>query len=446
MSVIQYILDLGASVMIPIMILLIGIILGQRPGKAFRSGLTVGIGFVGINLVIGLLTNNLGPAAQAMVKHLGLHLSIIDVGWPATAAIAFGSTVGSLAIPIGLIVNIAMLLLGLTKTLDIDLWNYWHIAFTGALVAVMTGNFLLAVLTSAVHMIVLLSLADRTARWVETYYQYPNISFPHGTSAPYYLIGAPLNALFDRIPFINRIQWNPQFLQSKLGVFGESTVLGLIIGLIIGVLAGYSLKQTLQLAVNLAAVLLLLPRTVSILMEGLLPVSEAAGKFIRDRFPGRSVYIGMDSAIAVGDPANIASSLLLVPVTLLLAMAIPGNRVLPFGDLATIPFIVALLVPIFRGNVFRTVLGGAVAIAIGLPIATWVSPLMTKAARQVGFQFPADTTAISSLVDGANPLTLVILLIAKAGWVGMAVFGLIALSAAWWFGRSEGKGVARDHA
>jgi mannitol/fructose-specific phosphotransferase system IIA component (Ntr-type) len=37
--------------------------------KVYPTGLTVGIGFIGINLVIGLLGNSLGPAAQAMVEN-----------------------------------------------------------------------------------------------------------------------------------------------------------------------------------------------------------------------------------------------------------------------------------------------------------------------------------------------------------------------------------------
>lgn len=55
MSVLQYILDLGSSVVMPLIITILGLILGQKFSKAFRSGMTIGIGFIGINLVIGLM-------------------------------------------------------------------------------------------------------------------------------------------------------------------------------------------------------------------------------------------------------------------------------------------------------------------------------------------------------------------------------------------------------
>ncbi|MBY1573589.1 PTS galactitol transporter subunit IIC, partial [Clostridioides difficile] len=135
MEILNFIVGLGAQVMMPIIICIFGLILGTKLGKSLRAGLTVGVGFIGLNTIIALLTDNLGPATQQMVKNLGLSLSIIDVGWPAASAIAFASTVGALIIPIGLVVNIVMLITNTTQTVDVDIWDYWHFAFTGALVA-----------------------------------------------------------------------------------------------------------------------------------------------------------------------------------------------------------------------------------------------------------------------------------------------------------------------
>ncbi|MBO8503597.1 hypothetical protein GNQ68_35810, partial [Pseudomonas aeruginosa] len=98
-------LDLGATVILPVVIFLLGLFFRQKIGAAFRSGLTIGVAFVGIFLVIDLLVKNLGPAAQAMVKNLGVSLNVIDVGWPATSSIAWASSVAAFIIPLGIIVN-----------------------------------------------------------------------------------------------------------------------------------------------------------------------------------------------------------------------------------------------------------------------------------------------------------------------------------------------------
>ncbi|TYP56768.1 PTS galactitol transporter subunit IIC [Thermosediminibacter litoriperuensis] len=409
MSIIKFILDLGAVVMLPVIIFILGLILGEKPGKSFRAGITIGIGFIGINLVIGLLVNNLGPAAKAMVENMGVKLDVVDVGWPAAAAIAFASKVGAFVIPIGLLVNIIMLATKTTKTVNVDLWNYWHFAFTGALVTAATGSLPLGMLAAAINAAIVLKLGDWTAPMVQDFYGLPGISLPHGFSAAYVPIAIPLNKLIDKIPVINKIEADPEHISKKFGVFGEPVVMGLVLGIILGLLAKYDAKATLNLGMSMAGVMFLMPRMVRILMEGLIPVSEAAKTFMQKRFAGKEFYIGLDSAVAIGHPAAIATALILVPITIFLALIIPGNRVLPFGDLATIPFMVAMVAPIARGNVFRSVIIGAIVIAVGLLIATNVSPLHTQAAIDAAFKFPEGASNISSICDGANPLTWVLL-------------------------------------
>ncbi|MYL60639.1 PTS galactitol transporter subunit IIC, partial [Virgibacillus halodenitrificans] len=365
-----------------------------------QAGLTVGIGFVGLNLILELLTSSLGPAAKSMVEYLGFDLRTIDVGWPAAAAISYGTTLGSLAIPIGIGINILLLLFGLTKTLNVDIWNYWHFAFTGSLVYAITNNFAFGLLTIAVHVMVIFLLGDLLASDIQSYYGFKQITFPHAASAPSYFLAKPLNYVFDRIPWFNKLEANHETIQKRFGLLGDSLILGVLLGIVIGVLAGYNLQETLQLSIQTGAVLVLMPKMVALLMEGLTPVSEAAGEMMKKRFPNRELFIGMDSAISVGHPAVLSASLLMVPITLLLAVILPGNTVLPFGDLATIPFLICLMVPVFKGNIIRTVIAATIYISAGLYIATWVSPLFTEMANNAGFD-AGDNSSISALVDGA---------------------------------------------
>ena len=92
-NIFNVILDAGAVVMLPIIITIVGLIFQVKLSKAFRSGLTIGIGFAGINLVINMLKSNLGPAAQAMVENFGIKLDILDVGWGAIAAVTWSSPI-----------------------------------------------------------------------------------------------------------------------------------------------------------------------------------------------------------------------------------------------------------------------------------------------------------------------------------------------------------------
>ena len=46
-QVFAYIIQLGASVMMPILFTIIGLCIGMKFGKSLKSGLYVGVGFVG---------------------------------------------------------------------------------------------------------------------------------------------------------------------------------------------------------------------------------------------------------------------------------------------------------------------------------------------------------------------------------------------------------------
>jgi len=164
-SIFDFLTGLGSPVMLPIIIFILGLILGQKVSRAFIASITVGVGFVGLGLVINLLFAALGPATDAMMKATGLHLSALDVGWGVAAAIAFGTAVGSLVFIVALGVNLVMLIFNWTKTLNVDMWNYWHYAFTGSLVYLVSGhNLLLGVIAAAIHAVVALLIADWTAK------------------------------------------------------------------------------------------------------------------------------------------------------------------------------------------------------------------------------------------------------------------------------------------
>lgn len=429
--------SLGATVVLPIIIFFVAWILGAKPGRAFRAGVTIGVAFVGINLVIGVMWGTLTGVGQAMVANWNITRDVIDVGWPSAAAIAFGTRVGLWVIPVALLVNVVMLVLRWTKTLNIDIWNFWHFAYIGSLVAVISGNVGYGLLASAIAAALALFLADWTAPAVQSFYNLPGISIPHLTTAPGVPFAIVTNWIIDRIPGLRDWEADPDTIQKRFGTFGDPVILGLIIGLILGLLAYYNAGSTqdvlvavLQVAINLAAVMLLLPRMVQILMEGLIPVSEAARDFMHKRASGREIFIGLDSAILIGHPAAISASLVLVPIAILLSIILPGNRVLLFADLAIIPFVVAMFAPLMRGNIVRMIIAGTLELLVGFYIATGLAPVFTQAAGEAGFTMPEGASLITSIGDGFLwPQWLFAALTQMAGIVGLViVLALLAVA------------------
>jgi len=443
---ISWLQGLGASVMLPIVIFILALILGAKAGKAFRAALIVGVAFIGINLVLGVMGTYLGGATQAMVTRLGTQLDTVDVGWPAAAAIAFGGTVGVWIIPLCLVVNIVMLLVRGTKTLNVDIWNFWHFAFTGSMVYAITNDLVLSLGAAALNAALVLWMADWTAPGIQALYNLPGISIPHGFSIAYVPFAIFFNWIIEKIPGLNKLEADPETIQKRFGVIGEPLVMGTVLGFIIGCFAylgdatvgpfSAQLAKILVLSINLGAVMLLLPRMVAVLMEGMIPVSQAAGEFMQKRFKGGEFYIGLDSAVLVGHPSAIAAGLILAPLTIVIAIglsAIGLNRILPFTDLAVLPFLVTMINPVTRGNIVRGLITGVFTIALGLIVGTSMIPQFTAAAADANFAFPEGASYLSSICDGSNPLTWLLLKLTTvfnnpvANYIGLAV-GFVVLA------------------
>ena len=123
-AVFSYIIGLGAAVMMPIIFTILGVCIGIKFSKALKSGLYVGVGFVGLGVITGLLTSALGPALQSVSDIYDLKLQVFDMGWPAAASVAYNTLVGSFIIPVCLAINLVLLGLGCTKTVNIDLSRF----------------------------------------------------------------------------------------------------------------------------------------------------------------------------------------------------------------------------------------------------------------------------------------------------------------------------------
>ena len=356
MQVIQYIVDLGPSVMIPIIIFILGIFLRQGVGRSLRAGISIGIGFVGINLVISLLTDNLGKAAEAMAKNFNLGLSVVDVGWPGTSPMAWASAMGLIAIPIAIAVNVIMLLTRMTKVVNMGIF------------------------------------------------------------------AKPIDDLIEAIPGLNKITITSKTVEEKFGVLGQPSIIGAILGIIIGLLAKFPIGKSLQLGIQMAAVMVLMPVVVKFIMEGLIPISQGAKVIMDKHFKGGLFTIGMDPALLLGNSDVIAAGLLFVPITLLIAILVPGNKVLPFGDLATIGFFIAIATGVHKGNIFRTLISGSVIMFITIWISNQMYPLEVALGHATNLL--AKGKEVSSLDQAGSPITYLL----TKGFTGQVGIGFIVIA------------------
>ena len=218
-QVFGYIIALGASVMMPIIFTIIGMCIGMKFGKALKSGLFVGVGFVGLGVVTALLTTNFNSPLKAISDLYHLQLNVFDMGWPAAAAVAYNTAVGALIIPICLGVNFLMLITKTTRTVNIDLWNYWHFAFIGAVAYFVTGqNLAWGYFAAIICYIITLVCADLTAEKFQKFYDLDGISIPQPFCQSFTPFAILINKALDKIPGFSKLEIDAEGMKKKFGV------------------------------------------------------------------------------------------------------------------------------------------------------------------------------------------------------------------------------------
>jgi Phosphotransferase system, galactitol-specific IIC component len=199
-----------AYVMLPIIIFCLALAVRLSLKKSLITAIELAVGFAGVFIAFDFFVANIKPAVEQLTIVRGLDFPILDVGWPPLAAITWASPLAAISIPLVIVLNLVMIATGLTRAIYIDVWNYWHFAFLGALVMNASGSMLLGLTATACLAIYCFKLTEWTAPDVERELGIKGVS-----ASPVSVNGiVPYTALFDwlieRIPVINKINFNPE--------------------------------------------------------------------------------------------------------------------------------------------------------------------------------------------------------------------------------------------
>ena len=432
MDIIAYIVNLGSYIFVPILMCVIGLLFGLKPSKAIKAGATVGIGLVGVSIVSTLTSGSLGPVINEVIDKLNLNLISIDVGGSPAAAVGFGGLIAATLIVTVIAVNIILVALKLTNTVNVDIYNFWYFAITAGFVNLLTGSFWLGILAGVTHAILGLKVADIMAHRTQEIIGIEAISIPHGfaaASAPLFLV---LDKIYDHIPFLAHRKIDEENVgEEKKGIghyigviFGDRIYLGLIMGIFFGVVAGYDFKGIADVTIKTVAIMELFPTVVKMLVNGLIPISNQAKNFFTKHFADRNLYIGLDSAVTIGHPVTISVGFLMIPVFLIVAAILPGNTTLPLGELPFAAFYVCFATIVHRANKRRTIISSLIFIPIVLWVSSWAAPMFTQLAANAGLDLVASGQQATTMALG-NLFILIPTLLAEVPVAGAVILVVI---------------------
>ncbi|MBC6361277.1 PTS galactitol transporter subunit IIC [Lactobacillus apis] len=415
----------GANVVVPIMIFIVALCLRVKPKTAMMSAFYAGVGLTGFGWIIQAFTPTITKIIKQMVNITGIKLPIVDIGWQAGSLASFGSTVGLSFFVFGLIAEILLFAFGVTKIfMASNLWNNFGFMIWGTVCYYVTHNFWLSLGLSFFMLLYALALAEIQAdRWSD-YYGVKNASVASLHNIEQVIPAIILDPLWNLLGF-NKVKMTPEYFKNKLGVFGEPTTLGALLGLIIGILGNLTRLGTLQawgqilsVAVQLSAVMTIFPLITNVFSKAFTPLADEIDKNAHKDKEGTKAtnevtnkkrwFLGVDDGVGYGEPATIISGVILIPIMVLIAFILPGNKALPIVDLISLPFMVESIVALTRGNILKVIANGIVWFSLGLYASSWLGSFYTGAVSHYGVALPAGIVLITSFNLMARPLNALV--------------------------------------
>lgn len=404
MNTLKTVMDtFGANIFVPIVIFLICLFMRISVKKAINSAILAAVGLVGFSMITDYFTPVISPVVNKMVKIAHLNLPVLDIGWQATAVIAYSTRIGMVFIGVLLLFQIILFATKWTNVfMPSDLWNNYSLILWGSETYLITKNMWLAGLLMLFGNMVCLLYSEVIAKRWSTYYGYPQCTL----SAPHQVCNVPIALLLNLILSklgVDKIQLNPQKIQEKMGFLGDPMLIGFLVGLLLGLIGNFttltsiaSWGQILTTAVTTAAVMAIFPKVGSIFASSFSSITSASQKSMKKG--GREWYVAVNDALGYGETATLTTGILMIPFALILAFVLPGNIIVPVMCLTGFAYDSEINIALADGNIFKALIMDIFIFAGQLYIGSHFAPMFTTIAREVGVKMPKGSLMVIGFV------------------------------------------------
>lgn len=431
-AVFKPIIDLGAAPLMTVILTIIALCFRVKFTKALEGGIKLGIALTGISAIINILSTAFSGAMTDFVDRTGLHLNITDVGWAPLATITWGSPYTLYFLLVMLIVNIIMLVFHQTNTLDVDIFDIWHLSIVG-LFAIFSGANLLVATVLVIFIGVLKIINSDVMRPTFNDLLGTGNDNPMTTTHMNYMMN-PIIMVFDKIfdklfPWLDKYDFDAAKLNAKIGFWGSKFAIGVYLGIFVGLLAGQTPTQVISLAFTAAVCLELFSLIGSWFIAAVEPLSQGITNFASSKLKGRTLNIGLDWPFLAGRAEIWAAANILAPIMLFEAIILPGNKLLPLAGIIAMGVTPALLV-VTRGKLIRMIIIGTIELPLFLWSGSLMAPFITETAKKVGaFPKGISSSTLISHTTMEGPIEKFLAYFAGKGTAGDVQYMLYAVIA-----------------
>jgi len=389
---------------------------------------------ISIMATVALIVSLASTYNQDITKfssNLGLNLNIIDLGWAPAAIVTWSSIFNLVVLVIMGLINLIMIHFGKTQTLDIDIFDIWHLSFVGLLAIYMGANIFISLVFVIVLGILKLINSDLMK---PTFNDLMNDKNSPMTSTHMNYLMNPVVMLLNKIcdilfPWLDKVQINSSKFNKAVGFWSSKFATGFFVGIFIGLIGQISMKNTLNLGFQIGAYLEIFNIIGSWLTSSLNPIIQIFTDFLNKKAGKNIHFVGLDWAFLSSRPEVWSTANILAPCLIIEALLLPGNRILPLGGLIAMGITPALLV-VTRGRVLRMVVIGVIEIPIFLWSATLSAPLITSMVKNILINKNVNIGLIGSATKEGPIEQLLAIMIGKSSsgdlrWLAFTIISIV---------------------
>ena len=381
-SVVSTITGIGGAVLFPLLFFILGLFFRMKVGDALISGLKIGVGYLGITVMYKYLLEVVSPATAYYVA-LGEGFTVTDVPWPVIGGLIGNLPNSFLLYPILFVLGILLVRFKVFKTLHLELWSYGAFILSGAYAQVLFNSTALGYAVAIIAFVTTVAGGDI---WGKKWASYLGLTNTTSSSGLWMYWGSwpiiVVNWILDRIPYVKDIKITPKTMVTKLGVLGETSVIGAVVGAFLAIITKQDIKGIVTMSMGVMAAVVLMPHVLKFFMEGMAQISIKAAEWASKVLgKDREIYLAVNIAMSVGDPVAITVGTLLFPILFLLPFVLPNFHYFPIGFTTVIVYLAGWCTMQCKGDFFRSLVSSIAVLTVLLLTANFVIPEATEIFR-----------------------------------------------------------------
>ncbi len=411
------IIPIDASILIPLILIVLALFLGLRSKKAMVDFFVLGVGVCLMSTFAASFNTMLIELSRMVAGSLSITSEYLDAS-PSVLNQASGimGTV-NMSLWVFIVSNIVLLLIGVVRTISLDFWNIWLCTFASGMAQFITGNSVYGIIVLVTFSVITIVLSDMTRDAVSGALDTKGMGVSNIASLSISPVGALVNFIYKKLPKkFQRDVYIPNLLKRKYAV----PIIVFIYVAAVAYLCSFGFMQSVKLGVNMAALVFMLPIIMKYIINSLMSILSIIKKISMEKLGMTTpLSIALPDYCFFGNDIVLLISIVTAPIILLITKFTGALYYIPISSMSLLPSVVLVIVALCGYGLVRVVVTFILSYTAILFTSSAMAGVLSRLLQE------------SALVDmsrggysgfsGVNPFSYITSQLSSWGVAGMAI-------------------------